>query len=101
MIVVAGRTYSHSSIGHIIRGILRDKGMEDKYHQAEIQKCYEDIMGTYIAKKTRKLIVKDKKLIIYLDSGVLKEEFSFSRSKIPQMINEKLGENLIEDVEIW
>jgi hypothetical protein len=36
-----------------------------------------------------------------LDSGVLKEEFSFSKSKIPQLINEKLGEQVIDQVEIW
>jgi predicted nucleic acid-binding Zn ribbon protein len=98
---MAGRTYNNNSIGQIIKGILKDQGMEDRFKLAEIEKCYQEVMGPYIAKKTRKILVKGKTLIIYLDSGVLKEEFSFSKSKIPQLINEKLGEEAIDNVEIW
>jgi hypothetical protein len=98
---MAGRTYNNNSIGQIIKGILKDQGMEDRFNLAEIEKCYQEVMGPFISKKTRKILLRGKTLIIYLDSGVLKEEFSFSKSKIPQLINEKLGEQVIDQVEIW
>jgi predicted nucleic acid-binding Zn ribbon protein len=98
---MAGRTYNNNSIGQIIKGILKDRGMDERFKLAEIEKCYHELMGPYISKKTRKISLRGKTLIIYLDSGVLKEEFSFSKSKIPALINERLGEEVVQEVEIW
>ncbi|MEY3398284.1 MAG: hypothetical protein RL220_878 [Bacteroidota bacterium] len=98
---MAGRTHSESSLGKIIRNLMKENGMEDRYIQARIESCYAEAMGPVIAKRTRRLAYKQKKLIIYLESGVLKEEFSYARSSIVELLNEKLGENLIQEVEIW
>ena len=45
--------------------------------------------------------MRKKTLIIYVDSGVLKEEFSMAKSKIVAMVNEHLGKDAIDDIQIY
>ncbi|MBX7051956.1 MAG: DUF721 domain-containing protein, partial [Flavobacteriales bacterium] len=40
-------------------------------------------------------------LVLKMDSGVLKQELSYQRSKLADLINEKLGSIAVEQVEVW
>jgi predicted nucleic acid-binding Zn ribbon protein len=50
---------------------------------------------------TREISVKNKVLKIKLDSGVLKEEFSYSKEKLIKLINDQVGKPVINSVEIY
>jgi non-canonical (house-cleaning) NTP pyrophosphatase len=88
-----------------LKGVLRDflkiYGLEDKMREMRIKNAWEEIMGEYVARKTQGIQVKDRKLVIRLESGVLKEEFSYSKTKIVQLINQSLEANVIDEVEIY
>lgn len=88
-----------------LKGILKDflkiYGLEDKMQEVRIKNAWAEIMGEYVAKKTMGIKVKDRKLIIQLESGVLKEEFSYSKSRIVELINESMEARVIDDVEIY
>lgn len=88
-----------------LKGILKDflkiYGLEDKMREVRIKNAWAEIMGEYVAKKTMAMKVRERKLIIQLESGVLKEEFSYSKSRIVELINEAMEANVIDDVEIY
>ena len=57
-------------------------------------------MGETISKRTEKIIFKDEVLSIYLNSAPLKEELTYGREKIIQLLNQELGGNYIKEVVI-
>jgi len=81
--------------------MLRVSGMDKKYNELDVAQFYLEFVGPYIAKKTREVKVKDRTLVLYLDSGTLKEELSIQKTRIIAAINERFGKVVIEDVQIW
>jgi hypothetical protein len=55
-------------------------------------------MGTTIAKYTDKIYIFDKKLFIETNVGPLKNELGFQKVQIIERVNEKMGENMINEV---
>ena len=98
---MSDRKYTDNSLKSIIQEMLRKSGMDKKYTELEIVSCYHKVMGQLISSKTHYVKVRDKTLILKLDSGVLKEELSYNKTRIAQLINEKMGGPVIESVEIW
>ena len=72
-------------------------GKMDEVHLVEI---WEELMGKTIAKHTEKITIKNGKLILKLDSAVLKEELSYAKQKLMDMLNEALGKVSILEVVI-
>jgi len=95
-----GRHYNEQSLKEVIRDMLKAGGLERKYDQLEIERCFREVVGEFISKRIREVFVKDRKLILRSDSGPLKEELSYSKSKIIGLVNDKMGSVVIEELEI-
>lgn len=81
--------------------MLENAGLEKKFDELEVIEAYHQVMGQLISNRTREVKMRGKTLILKMDSGVLKEELSHSKSKIIDLINEKMGAVAIEQVEVW
>ena len=74
--------------------------IDKKFHEIEVKKAYKSLMGNMISAKTEDLWLKKGVLHIRLNSSVLRQELSMNKTKIADMINDKIGEQLIKDVVI-
>ena len=81
--------------------MLSNSGMKKKYTELDVIACYNRTVGPYIQKNTREIRMRDKILIVKIDSGVLKQEMSAAKHKLIDSINNELGLRLIEEIEIW
>jgi hypothetical protein len=95
------RKFSDSSIKTLIMEMLKRSGMDRRYSELEIQRAFSDVMGAPIAKHVLSMRVRERTLVVRLDSGPLKEELSHSKSRIVQLINEHMGMAVIDQLEIW
>jgi Dna[CI] antecedent, DciA len=95
------RKYSDQSIKTLIDEMLSNSGMKKKYTELDVIACYNRTVGPYIQKNTREIRMRDKILIVKIDSGVLKQEMSAAKHKLIDSINNELGLRLIEEIEIW
>ncbi|MCC6600791.1 MAG: DUF721 domain-containing protein [Crocinitomicaceae bacterium] len=95
------RKYTDNTLKSIIDEMLRKSGLDKKYTELEIIRCYHEVVGKLISSKTLYAKVREKTLQLKLDSGVLKSELSYSKTNIIQMINAKMGSQVIENIEIW
>jgi|TARA_B110000196_G_C20507248_1_gene369484 predicted nucleic acid-binding Zn ribbon protein len=95
------RDRNTSPIGDVMGDLLKIYRLEDKFSEIDVVEAWKEIMGSAIASKTRKILVRKKVLIIYVDSGVLKEEFSMAKARIVTLINEHLGKEVISDVQVY
>jgi predicted nucleic acid-binding Zn ribbon protein len=98
---MASRKYTDQSLKVLINEMLKNSGMDKKYSELEVAKCYREVVGELIAKKTLDVRMRNKTLIIKLDSGPLKEELAHSKRRIVGLVNERMGAVVVEEVEIW
>lgn len=98
---MASRKYTDQTLKSLINEMLKNSGMDKKYSELEVAKVYREVVGDLIARKTLDVRMRNKTLIIKLDSGPLKEELAHSKRRIVGLVNEKMGAVVVEEVEIW
>ncbi|MFM7233937.1 MAG: DUF721 domain-containing protein [Flavobacteriales bacterium] len=95
------RKYTDSPLKDLIADILRRNGWEHRYLEMEVLRCYREVVGEVIWKKTRESRLNGKTLILKMDSGPLKQELSYQKTKLLDAINEMMGRAEVEKVEVW
>lgn len=92
------RKSNEQSIKDVISEMLSSYQIKDKLAEVDIVQQWEKLMGKLIAKNTQKIYIKDKKLFLYIESSALKQELTYSKSKIIDIINKESGTQLIHEV---
>ena len=92
------KDYNTNSLSDAIKQMLKSYKLEKKVTETELYQSWEDIMGPSINRHTQRIEVRDKLLIIRLDSSALRHELGFAKGKIVEKINEHVGYKYIEDV---
>jgi len=74
---------------------LKYKG---KFNQSKIKMIWAELMGPSINNQTGSMLLVRKKLYVTINSSVLKQELSYGRDKIKNLLNEELGAEMISEV---
>ena len=88
------------SLDEVIQLWTAAPGIRKIYLRTLLKKSWEELMGPQITGMTRKMTLIKGVLHVTVDSAPLKSELNINREKIKNMINERLGEVLIQDVKI-
>ncbi|MBN4066068.1 DUF721 domain-containing protein [Candidatus Amoebophilus asiaticus] len=81
-----------------IEEYLKKSKLKPKLDEVKLREAWEGHMGKAIANYTNKIYLKDRKLFINLSSSVLRDQLSYSKSKIIEMLNREVGEEIIDEV---
>ena len=88
-------------LGSAIENFLQVNRMQFKMDEVEVILAWKKVFGDVINKKTRHLkLYTDGSLVVTLNSGPLKEEFSLNKEKIVTMLNDHLRRELLSSVRI-
>ena len=71
-----------------------------KLQEISINKVWKDVMGEMVDRYTSSLKVSHNKLIIVISSGPLKHELAYSKDKLIEKINERMGDDYIREIVI-
>ena len=85
-------------IAEVIRAFLKESGLESRLKEVELINSWEEIVGTMISRRTKKIDIKNGKMIIYLKSSVVKNELMMLRESLRNSLNEKAGEEIIKEI---
>lgn len=88
------------SLGDAMKKFLEGSRIKGGIQALQIEDVWEQIMGKTVARYTQKLQIFGDKLIITTDVAPLKNELIYQKEKIKQRVNEALGKNVINEVEI-
>lgn len=86
------------TLGDALKQFVQTSKIKNGVQAAKIEEVWEEIMGITIAKYTNKIYIFEKKLFIETNVGPLKNELGFQKVQIIERVNEKMGENLINEV---
>lgn len=92
------RDSNEETMKQAIDRLLKAYKLDRKMDEVEVLNSWETMMGPMIAKHTREIFISDRILHIRLNSSVLREELSYAKTKIKDMMNEKAGREIIDDV---
>jgi predicted nucleic acid-binding Zn ribbon protein len=86
------------SMGEAIRGLLNSYHLTSKFDEANLISSWERIAGKPIARKTRKIYIRDKVLFVQLDSPSMKHDFSLHKAQVLEMFRKEFGSGIISDI---
>ncbi|MBN9292876.1 MAG: DUF721 domain-containing protein [Flavobacteriia bacterium] len=92
------RSSEFKPLGDLVDRLMKAYQLDGKLAEIDVLSKWEEMMGKAVAMRTRNIYIKDKVLILEIDSSVMREELMFGKKVIIQRINEASGKELITDV---
>lgn len=93
-----GRKKEAAPLESAFKELLKAYRLEGKYQENLLINSWPEIVGKTISSRTNGLFVKEKKLYVRISSGPLKKELLLNRSKIMALIEEHVGQGVVDDL---
>lgn len=86
------------SIGGAIRELLNSYRLDSKYDETNVINSWEKLVGKPIAKRTKRLYIKNKVLFVEFDSPSMRHDFSFHKSEIIELFRKEFGKEVVNEI---
>lgn len=92
---MAKRENNSVSIQDLMKSFIKQNNLSKGMQKIKAEETWNKMMGSGVATHTASVKLQNKTLIVQLTSSVLREELSYGKDKIIKMMNEELGENVV------
>ena len=92
------RSSKEKHLGDVIDKLLKAYNLEDKMKELDLLEAWPDLMGKAVAHRTKSIEIKNQKLLLKIDSSVMREQLHIGKQVIIQRVNEFMGKDVIKDV---
>lgn len=82
----------------LLKQFVKSNRLEVGLAEYRLMKSWKDLLGVTVAKKTKSLHIRNRKLFVTLHSSVVRNELSLMKESLIPKLNEAAGMNLIDDV---
>ncbi len=83
-----------------MREAISKSGLAVRYQNMDIAAAYREVVGEAIWRRTTSVNLFQGHLVVKIDSAPVRQEFMFQRTRVMELLNEKLGSAEIQSVEI-
>lgn len=97
---MAKKTQEFQTIGDAMRQMLGTFRIETKFNEATLLASWERLVGSPIAKRTKKVFIKDKVLFVEFKSPSMKNDFQLHKSKVLDLFQQEFGREVVKDIVI-
>ena len=95
---MSNKSGDFKSLGQAIREMLNSYKITTKFDEATLIASWEKIAGKPIAKRTRKIYIRNQVLFVELDSPTMKHDFSLHKQQVLDMFKKEFGSGIITDI---
>ncbi len=92
--------HNDQKIGDVLKNMVDQMKNKGRLHQTRIRSAWDKQMGKTIVTYTTSIYLRKKTVYISISSAPLRNELTYSKDKIKEILNKELGEELIEKVVI-
>lgn len=85
-------------IKQVLGQFIKQGKINPGYYNAKLQQVWKDVMGNSVNSHTTSIKLYKDQLYIKLDSAPLKNEFHLSKTKLIELLNKELGDDIIKKV---
>lgn len=86
------------SVGQALRDMLNSYKLTNKYDEANLIDSWERLVGKPIAKRTKKIHIKNKVLFVEFDSPTMRHDFSLHKAEVLKMFKNEFGDGIITEI---
>lgn len=92
------RNANEAPLKEVIDKLLKAYRLDGKMKELDVLNAWPEMMGIAVANRTKELLIRDKVLIVRMDSSVMRDELQHGKQVIIQRVNEYAGFEIIRDV---
>jgi len=81
-----------------IEQMLQVYKIKRRYDETGIIAHWPDLVGKYVANRTKEIFISNKKLFLRIESSVVKNELMLMRADIIKKINDEAKETLVDEL---
>ncbi|MCB0770436.1 MAG: DUF721 domain-containing protein, partial [Flavobacteriales bacterium] len=70
----------------------------EKMDELNITTAWDDVVGSMVARHTVSVRLRRGRLSVRVDSAPLRQELSFMREALKEILNRRAGRNVIEEI---
>ena len=85
-------------IGQAIRQLLKEYHLKPKFDEANVIASWERIVGKPVAKRTKRIYIRNKVLFIELDSPAMKSDLSFHKNHLIKTLETEFGKDVLKEI---
>jgi len=85
-------------MGQAIRELLNSYRLTTKFDEASLIGSWERLAGKPIARRTKKLYIRNMVLFVELDSASMKHDFSLHKAQVLDLFKKEFGAGVIADI---
>ncbi|HEY5751399.1 MAG TPA: DUF721 domain-containing protein [Chryseolinea sp.] len=86
------------SVGDAIREMLNSYRLNNKFDEANVLASWERMVGKPIAKRTKKIYIKNKVLFVEFDSPTMRHDFSMHKTHVLEMFKKEFGDGVVTEI---
>ncbi len=92
------RKSNQQPLKEVIEEYLAAFKLDTKLSEIKLVSSWDKLMGKTISRHTQEIYIKNKILYLKLSSSVLKNELSYGKQKIIELLNKEAGAEVITEV---
>ncbi len=85
-------------ISQAIQELLKSQHLKPKFDEASVVVSWERMVGKSIAKRTRRIYIRDKVLFVELQSPSLKQDLSYHKSGMLEVLQKEFGKEVVTEI---
>ena len=89
---------SFQTMGDAIRELLNSYHLETKFDETNLVTSWERLVGKPIAKRTKKVSIRNKIIYVEFDSPSMKQDFRLHKSQVMAVFHKEFGPDVINDI---
>lgn len=89
---------NEQSLGEAIAHLIDAGGMREKMDQLDIASWWDEVVGGMIAKHTMGITLRRGKLTVRVDSAPLRQELTYMRDTLKEVLNRRVGREVVTEI---
>jgi predicted nucleic acid-binding Zn ribbon protein len=85
-------------IDSLLQQFVKSNKLERGLAEHRLMRSWKDLLGITVAKKTRSLNIRNRKLFVTLHSSVVRNELEMIKETLIAKLNEAAGMDVIDDI---
>ncbi len=85
-------------ISQAIQELLKTQHLKPRFDEANVVVSWERIVGKAIAKRTRRIYIRDKVLFVELLSPSLKHDLGFHKPQMLELFKKEFGAEVVSEI---
>ena len=93
------RNFESKSLKNVLGNIIDSSNkLNSGLNNIKVQNLWREVMGKNVNSYTNEIVLKKNTLYVNLNSSVLRQELSFGKQKIIDLLNKELGKTVIKKI---